>query len=56
RQLSSGNYFALTVAKYSSNGIFITSSGNALEHFIPNTDKELTENDLKWMDADDQAI
>nr|GEX79275.1 hypothetical protein [Tanacetum cinerariifolium] len=31
-QLSSGNSFALTVAKYSSSGIFITSSGNALEH------------------------
>nr|GEV32620.1 hypothetical protein [Tanacetum cinerariifolium] len=35
-QLSSGNHFAITVAKYSSSGIFITSSGNALEHFIPN--------------------
>nr|GEX40145.1 retrotransposon protein, putative, unclassified [Tanacetum cinerariifolium] len=35
QQLSSGNSFALTVAKYSSSGIFITSSGNALEHFIP---------------------
>nr|GEX76196.1 putative ribonuclease H-like domain-containing protein [Tanacetum cinerariifolium] len=36
QQLSSGNSFALTVAKYSSSGFFITSSGNALEHFIPN--------------------
>nr|GEX46592.1 hypothetical protein [Tanacetum cinerariifolium] len=35
-QLSSGNSFALTVAKYSSSGIFITGSGNALEYFIPN--------------------
>nr|GEY80704.1 hypothetical protein [Tanacetum cinerariifolium] len=35
-QLSSGNSFALTVAKYSSSGIFITGSGNDLEHFIPN--------------------
>nr|GEW62170.1 ribonuclease H-like domain, reverse transcriptase, RNA-dependent DNA polymerase [Tanacetum cinerariifolium] len=35
-QLSSGNSFALTVEKYSSSGIFITGSGNALEHFIPN--------------------
>nr|GEX45244.1 putative reverse transcriptase domain-containing protein [Tanacetum cinerariifolium] len=34
-QLSSGNSFTLIVAKYSSSGIFITSSGNALEHFIP---------------------
>nr|GEU64896.1 putative reverse transcriptase domain-containing protein [Tanacetum cinerariifolium] len=37
QQLNSGKSFALTVAKYSSSGIFITSSGNALEHFIPNT-------------------
>nr|GEX28097.1 uncharacterized mitochondrial protein AtMg00810-like [Tanacetum cinerariifolium] len=36
QQLNSGNSFALTVAKCSSSGIFITSSGNALEHFIPN--------------------
>nr|GEY27288.1 hypothetical protein [Tanacetum cinerariifolium] len=36
QQLSSGNYSALTVAKCSSSGIFIASSGNALEHFIPN--------------------
>nr|GFA88609.1 hypothetical protein [Tanacetum cinerariifolium] len=36
-QLSSGNSFALAVAKYSSRGIFITSSGNALKYFIPNT-------------------
>nr|GEU54732.1 reverse transcriptase domain-containing protein [Tanacetum cinerariifolium] len=36
QQLNSGNSFALTVAKYSSSRIFITSSGNALEHFIPN--------------------
>nr|GEV22201.1 zinc finger BED domain-containing protein RICESLEEPER 2-like [Tanacetum cinerariifolium] len=35
-QLSNGNSFALTVAKYSSSGIFIANSGNALEHFIPN--------------------
>nr|GEV71357.1 putative ribonuclease H-like domain-containing protein [Tanacetum cinerariifolium] len=33
-QLSSGNSFALTVAKRFSSGIFNTSSGNALEHFI----------------------
>nr|GEW91665.1 hypothetical protein [Tanacetum cinerariifolium] len=32
QQLSSRNSFALTVAKYSSSGIFITSSRNALEH------------------------
>nr|GEY91050.1 hypothetical protein [Tanacetum cinerariifolium] len=38
-QLSSGNSFALTVAKYYSNRIFITSSGNDLEHFIPNRPK-----------------
>nr|GEU66281.1 hypothetical protein [Tanacetum cinerariifolium] len=30
------NSFALTVAKCTSSGIIITSSGNALEHFIPN--------------------
>nr|GEY63916.1 zf-CCHC domain-containing protein/UBN2 domain-containing protein [Tanacetum cinerariifolium] len=36
QQLISGNSFVLTVAKYSSSGIFITCSGNALEHFIPN--------------------
>nr|GFA31587.1 reverse transcriptase domain-containing protein [Tanacetum cinerariifolium] len=30
------NSYALTVAKCSSSGIIITSSGNALEHFIPN--------------------
>nr|GEV13474.1 reverse transcriptase domain-containing protein [Tanacetum cinerariifolium] len=36
-QLSSGNAFALTVGKCTSSGIFITSSGNDLEHFIPNT-------------------
>nr|GFA39800.1 hypothetical protein [Tanacetum cinerariifolium] len=35
-QLSSGNSFALTVAKCTSSGIFIASSENALEHFIPN--------------------
>nr|GFB66369.1 hypothetical protein [Tanacetum cinerariifolium] len=35
-QLSSGNSFALKVAKYSSSGIFITRSGNALEYFILN--------------------
>nr|GEU33813.1 hypothetical protein [Tanacetum cinerariifolium] len=34
QQLSSGNHFALTVAKYSNSGIFIANSGNALEHFI----------------------
>nr|GFC20991.1 hypothetical protein [Tanacetum cinerariifolium] len=33
-QLSSRNSFALTMAKYSSSGIPITSSRNALEHFI----------------------
>nr|GEU49794.1 hypothetical protein [Tanacetum cinerariifolium] len=47
-QLSSGNSSSLTVAKYSSSGIFIASSGNALEHFIPNTvsvqSKEITSN------------
>nr|GEX58915.1 hypothetical protein [Tanacetum cinerariifolium] len=37
QQLSSGNSFALTVAKYSSSGIFITDSGNDFKHFIPNT-------------------
>nr|GEW51902.1 hypothetical protein [Tanacetum cinerariifolium] len=36
QQLSSGTSFALTVAKYSSSGIFITGSENALEHFISN--------------------
>nr|GFC88374.1 hypothetical protein [Tanacetum cinerariifolium] len=36
QQLSSGNSFALTVAKCSSSRIFIGNSGNALEHFIPN--------------------
>nr|GEZ09584.1 reverse transcriptase domain-containing protein [Tanacetum cinerariifolium] len=36
QQLSSGNSFALTVAKFTSRGNIITSSGNALEHFIPN--------------------
>nr|GFB60492.1 hypothetical protein [Tanacetum cinerariifolium] len=36
QQLSSRNSFAVIVAKCSSSGIFITSSGNALEHFIPN--------------------
>nr|GEX32583.1 transposase (putative), gypsy type [Tanacetum cinerariifolium] len=36
QQLSSGNSSALTVAKCSSSGIFTASSGNALEHFIPN--------------------
>nr|GEU68017.1 reverse transcriptase domain-containing protein [Tanacetum cinerariifolium] len=35
-QLSSGNSLSLAVAKYSNSGIFITSSGNALKHFIPN--------------------
>nr|GEW54098.1 reverse transcriptase domain-containing protein [Tanacetum cinerariifolium] len=35
-ELSSGNAFALTVGKCTSNGIFITSSGNDLDHFIPN--------------------
>nr|GEU59646.1 hypothetical protein [Tanacetum cinerariifolium] len=34
QQLSSGNSFALTVEKYTSSGITITSSGNALEYFI----------------------
>nr|GEZ63332.1 putative reverse transcriptase domain-containing protein [Tanacetum cinerariifolium] len=33
---TSGNAFALTVGKCTSSGIFITSSGNELEHFIPN--------------------
>nr|GEZ52518.1 hypothetical protein [Tanacetum cinerariifolium] len=37
QQLSSGNSFAQTVAKYSSSEIFITGSGNDLKHFIPNT-------------------
>nr|GEY49046.1 hypothetical protein [Tanacetum cinerariifolium] len=36
QQLSSGNSSALTVVKCSSSGIFIASSGNAYEHFIPN--------------------
>nr|GEZ64166.1 hypothetical protein [Tanacetum cinerariifolium] len=36
QQLSSGNSFALIVAKCSTSGIFIASSGKALEHFIPN--------------------
>nr|GFA37364.1 putative reverse transcriptase domain-containing protein [Tanacetum cinerariifolium] len=36
QQLSSGNSFALAVAKCSSRGIFIASSANSLEHFIPN--------------------
>nr|GFA09528.1 hypothetical protein [Tanacetum cinerariifolium] len=36
QQLSSGNSSALTVAKCSSSGIFIASSGNGLENFIPN--------------------
>nr|GEV73192.1 hypothetical protein [Tanacetum cinerariifolium] len=35
-ELSSGNTFALTVGKCTSGGIFITSSRNDLEHFIPN--------------------
>nr|GEU32512.1 integrase, catalytic region, zinc finger, CCHC-type, peptidase aspartic, catalytic [Tanacetum cinerariifolium] len=35
-ELSSGNAFSLTVGKCTSSGIFITSSGNDLEHFIPN--------------------
>nr|GEZ06307.1 hypothetical protein [Tanacetum cinerariifolium] len=30
------HFIALTVAKYSSRGIFITGSRNDLEHFIPN--------------------
>nr|GEX20387.1 hypothetical protein [Tanacetum cinerariifolium] len=37
QQLNSGNSSALIVAKCSSSGIFIASSGNALEHFIPNS-------------------
>nr|GFA57412.1 hypothetical protein [Tanacetum cinerariifolium] len=36
-ELSSGNAFAPTVGKCTSSGIFITSSENDLEHFIPNT-------------------
>nr|GEX35706.1 hypothetical protein [Tanacetum cinerariifolium] len=36
QQLSSENTSSLAVAKYSSSGIFITGSGNELEHFIPN--------------------
>nr|GEZ87505.1 hypothetical protein [Tanacetum cinerariifolium] len=36
QQLSSKDSFALEVAKCSSSMIFITRSGNALEHFIPN--------------------
>nr|GEV79841.1 retrovirus-related Pol polyprotein from transposon TNT 1-94 [Tanacetum cinerariifolium] len=35
-ELGSGNAFTLTVGKCTSSGIFITSSGNDLEHFIPN--------------------
>nr|GFC23877.1 hypothetical protein [Tanacetum cinerariifolium] len=30
------NSYELTVGKCTSSGITITSSGNALEHFIPN--------------------
>nr|GFA13377.1 hypothetical protein [Tanacetum cinerariifolium] len=40
QQLSSGNSSALTVAKCSSSRIFIASSGNALEHFIPNMNQK----------------
>nr|GFA20798.1 hypothetical protein [Tanacetum cinerariifolium] len=36
RYISSGNSLSLAVAKYSSSRNFITSSGNALEHFISN--------------------
>nr|GEW29391.1 histone deacetylase 14 [Tanacetum cinerariifolium] len=36
QQSSSGNSFAITVAKCTSRGNTITRSGNALEHFIPN--------------------
>nr|GFB35939.1 uncharacterized mitochondrial protein AtMg00810-like [Tanacetum cinerariifolium] len=36
QQLTSGNHFALTVAKYSNSGIFIANSGNALKRFNPN--------------------
>nr|GFA57956.1 hypothetical protein [Tanacetum cinerariifolium] len=35
-ELSSGNAFALKVGKCTRSRIFITSSGNDLEHFIPN--------------------
>nr|GEY53807.1 reverse transcriptase domain-containing protein [Tanacetum cinerariifolium] len=45
-QLSSGNSFALTVSKYSSSGIFITGSGNDLEHFIPNMKAMQTQIDM----------
>nr|GFB20937.1 putative reverse transcriptase domain-containing protein [Tanacetum cinerariifolium] len=37
QSLQQWNSYALTVAKCSSSGIIITSSGNALEHFIPNS-------------------
>nr|GEV15543.1 DNA-directed DNA polymerase [Tanacetum cinerariifolium] len=36
RYISSGNSLSLAVAKYSNSRIFITSSRNDLEHFIPN--------------------
>nr|GEW54324.1 hypothetical protein [Tanacetum cinerariifolium] len=46
-QLSSGNSFALAVRKCTSSWIFITSSGNDLEHFISNKPVKIMDREVK---------